>query len=162
MKGLFHLLNLTILFVACGKDGSPDINTNGMMRLDAIGFQLDDAVYEITDPPSISINIVDNSFSFSEGGHTLIGNWSVNQSLTELYIKNPNGTEIVFPLMSFSDDKWIFIVQKIDLTKKDFTAQEDQTLNMVNRALIKIGKDIDSEMTINTALKIYFILSKSS
>jgi len=146
--------------LACSKDGGPSTIPNATWVMEKMIIQLGGAEYEITDPPPVNITINEGSFSYADDGQSLSGSWKLNQTDMLLSVTNPDGTELSFPLISFSNDSWTFTAQEIDLKKASFTEDEGVTLDMVNMKLIESGKKLDDEIAAGSLLKVQFVMKR--
>ncbi|MEQ9591573.1 MAG: hypothetical protein RLN86_03190 [Cyclobacteriaceae bacterium] len=162
MKKIFTHLLLIAAVLACAKDDAVSTIPNASWELDKIVFKVDESEeFEVLNPPSVKIDISDNSFSYVDTGGMMMGSWTLDLSTMELTITNPDGTPLVFTLVSLDSNSWIFVAQVIDLTKSEFTADEDAALDMVNRKFIEIGKDFDTELSGKSMVKIMFAMKRA-
>lgn len=161
MKKIIIHVYLIASLLACGKDDGVSTIPNASWLLDKIKFQIDESTeLEILSPPAAKIDIQDNSFTYSDTGGVLTGSWALDLTAMELSVTNPDGVELVFPFVSVDNNSWVFVAQTIDLTKTEFTEEEEAALDMVNRKLIEAGKDLDAEIAGHNALKIMFVMKR--
>lgn len=162
MKKIVIHIYLIATLLACGKDDAISTIPNASWQLDKITFQIDESsAFEILNPPGVTIEIQDHSFSYSDTVGVLTGSWTLDLAAMELSVTNPDGVQLVFPFVSLDKNNWVFVAQTIDITKSEFTEDEDAALDMVNRKLIEVGKDFDTEIAGHSAVKIMFAMKRA-
>lgn len=160
MKQTLLLVVLLGVIIACKSEDGPATIPNGNWVMDKIKFEMKETEYELSDPPAARITIQDNAFSYNDTGGALSGSWTLNPSAMELSVTNPDGTNLTFPLVSFSNERWSFIAIEVNPSAANLTSGEEAVLDMVNMKLIDAGKDFDTEMQGVTSIKVIFELKK--